>query len=112
MQPDSLIGRLGQVAMAGDGVSVSIEYGPTSQWKLLLWVEGGWARRLKHDDVFWMEWHMGQPLWLRFAYSGTMLNRLVFEAVEVLPADGPAQPPPGAVWFPSTSRCLRTSATP
>lgn len=112
MQPDALIGALGNVAIADGGVSVSIEYGPMGQWKLLLWVEGSWAQRLKQDDVFWMQWHIGRPLWLRFAYSGTMLNRFVFEAVEVLPADGPAQPPPDAVWFPSTPRCLRTSAKP
>ena len=95
-------------------VFVSMEYRRVAGKgaELLLWLDVAISPLYIQAGQFWCEWFIGEPCWVRFAHDFSAFNLAAFAAVEVLPARGPVQPPPGALWLLSDRPDLPVAATP
>ena len=109
MQPETCL-QLPPSFPAGDA-ALSLEWASGRGLEPVLWIGVADFNRMAQPPEFWTAWHLGAPLWVRFKRVAVLLNRVVFEAVELRPALDPAQQPQG-VWWPLTGpRSQRPAAT-
>ncbi len=109
MEPAASIAVVAGTEKLGIGASVEWRRSAKASFELMFWLSPPYAHRYVAAGSFWTAWTFGGESYVvRFEHRINVLNRALFEAVELLPERALSQLPQDALWLLSEHRTPQT----